>query len=906
MNIWIRLLKKCKLPTKNEKGYRKDLPYNFQAMKSYLFPHGAKFNIQASEFFSTFKLVLGKFTENHHTSIIWKQPPREFNPAILDFDYKLKRNELLPTEYFIKIAEQVCYEFHILTGAKPFFVILTRKQGNYVKGEHFASGFHLYILGVLTDTNTLKTLREKCLPMIDSMKLDNIVNSASDIFDAHLTSRSNGLVLLGDFKGPNHGGAYHVAFYAGYSMGWMDSKRIEYSQSTAFIQQHAERLYGFLYEQPEWDIVRAAESTNDETMSESESETGVLNYDLFADHLPVEFASHEYRLWKTYLINCKNAGVSWPSFERWCKKSPKFDANVKTQWDQFECQPEFLKKSAGYLLGLITNHFVVKAMYPEWVSFLLKIHERFFDAELFYCDGDFDYADLVRDYWIDNVISIGESEKTNFVFCPHRGNLWLEMSKSGGVSSTILNHLKDFFDQRRWKMKLVCGAVAKYAKIVKKINRDPLMATMIAQQGKLKGLVTKLASTRFYRALPQILTKWSSIRKDEYNAHFDLDLDSLACKNGLIDLKTGELRHIVKADRISVCCPTLYDAQADTTFVDTIFRDVFRELTAFMQLWLGYQITGRNNLNKFLVHVGAGNNFKSTLDKWMRDTLGPELYQNIPMKALKCDAQNNPFLYNAKTARCLSINETEKNDCFNAGSLKSLTGDDPITAMAKFTNPITYHPKFKLNIFTNHEPELPDDDQAVNRRTWKCPYDKVFLDMNDPVDKLQWSAQKFAAGLIGVKDRLLSDKLKSKRTEFLRWLVLGAKQYYDNGMSIKAPAKINQYTLEYIRKAQTLSIFMKENYVKAKDTIDHRLPLRWVYESYIEHTGRQRSQYNRIRFRKDLEHLNFRVKNMKYKYDGCEKGAQLCVLALARNEDGGCDRMDADGSEAVRADPWNK
>jgi phage/plasmid-associated DNA primase len=899
MQKWISLLSRTKTT---------DDAYSFISLRTDGFQWGNKFNIRKDAFFQAYHGVLDHFSASFWTGIVWKPPKRIFSPATLDIDFRLSTEDRIPDACVISLAEELSYEFQTLTGVGQIFVMLARKRNTYLRSDgKYADGFHMYILGVEVSREILVEFRKRCLSVLEDLKQQHptITNSAEDILDKRLCpQRSNGLILLGDQKGPGKGGSHHVIFYAGYQFGWVSERFIRVEETPKFIRSNMELIYGWLFNEKEgWPKIGTIE--NEEVPQESGSTSGeiIQHIDVLVKYLPKTLAESEYTEWKTYLINCKNAGITWESFKEWCQHSSKYDSKVKTQWDNFERQPTFLTNSVGFLLKTISDHFANNKLYTEWEFFLLEFRKAFFDEELFYCDGEFDFAALVKDYWVDNVISIGESEKTNFVFCAHRGNLWMEMSKSGGVSSTILNHLKDYFEDRRWKMKMVYNAVGKYFKKVKKCFRHDRMKHIIGQQRALGSLLSKLGSPRFYKQLPQILTKWSSIRSDEYNIHFDQDLDSLACKNGLIDLRTGKIRDILKHDRITVACPTMYDEGADITFIDKLMSDVFRDLKQFVHVWLGYMISGRNNLNKFLLHVGAGNNMKSVLDRILRETLGPELYQNIPMKAMRVDAGNNPYLYTAKTARCLSINETEKSEAFNAGALKSMTGADAITAMAKFTNQITYHPKFKLNIFTNHEPELPDDDQAVNRRTWKLFYDKVFLDMNDPIDKLQWSADKFAKGLIGKKDRMLSDKLTGKRTEFLRWLVLGAMKFYKNGMLIQAPDKINQYTLDYIRRAQTLQIFMRENYVEAKSTVDNRIPLRWIYDKYIEHTGRLRTSYNRIKFRKDLEHLGFKTKNARYNWEGCEKGAQLCVLAIRRNVVGEVQAPIL--SESIRTSPWD-
>ncbi len=595
-------------------------------------------------------------------------------------------------------------------------------------------------------------------------------------------------------------------------------------------------------------------------------------YDFIMKYLPEEDAENPYPEWKNFLMKCKNAKISWEAFKMWCSKSDKFDENKDfRQWDNFERQPKYFEQCIMFLV----NYIFETDESMDLKSFKEECIEVFLPKDLYYAKGEIEVALLCKEYWKENIISIGESQKTYFVFSPHKSNLWIEHNGKEFTSS-LLHHLYGFYGSRRKSMDILSQILVQFDDPEGK-NKD--------MTKKLCNLVKNMSNTRYYKGLVTFLVKYSSILPNEYNDTFDTNLDVLACKNGLIDLKTGKLGPIKKEEKITVASPTRYFEDIDTKYIEELMYFVFGELTDFVQMWLGYMITGRNNLQKYLIHYGEGSNFKSTLDKLMSNTLGKQLYQTIPLKAINQNGTNNNYLYTAKTARCLSINETKKNEMYDAGCMKNISSGDPISVMAKYTAEINYIPKFKVQISTNHKPVLPDDDPAMNRRTWLMEYLKIFLNLDDEIDKLQYSEEKNKLGLICKKDPNLSNTLKQKTSEFLRWLVKGAMKYYENGMLIKAPLKIQEYTLNYIKKSQILKIFMEEHYVQVADNICARVPLKFGYAKYLEYSGKSKYEYSQIKFRKDISKLGFVVHNARRKTKnslGEEKtwGRQLCILGI--------------------------
>jgi putative DNA primase/helicase len=85
----------------------------------------------------------------------------------------------------------------------------------------------------------------------------------------------------------------------------------------------------------------------------------------------------------------------------------------------------------------------------------------------------------------------------------------------------------------------------------------------------------------------------------------------------------------------------------------------------------------------------------------------------------KCGA--TPELIPLMTARLSVFAESEKKEKLNAVRVKSLTGNDDISARALYGNQVTFRPKCKIVMLTNHKPEFDISDQAMLDRLKLIP-----------------------------------------------------------------------------------------------------------------------------------------------------------------------------------------
>ena len=305
----------------------------------------------------------------------------------------------------------------------------------------------------------------------------------------------------------------------------------------------------------------------------------------------------------------------------------------------------------------------------------------------------------------------------------------------------------------------------------------------------------------------------------------------------------------------------------------------------FLRSWLGYCVTGRIDEEKFLIHIGSGSNFKSKLDSWMRMVLGEGMHRTCCITSLSHKGANNAELYYARSARYLSVQEPKEGSKIDGPGIKSATSTDSISVQAKYKAPLSYLKRFKINISTNFDPELPQGDSGVCRRTLRLHYRKVFIDRQDKNDMEEfWTQEKEDAGLIGVKDLHLERKLERLKQPFLTWLVNAAKDYYRIGLRL-TPEMVED-TNQYRKKQQVLKNWMTENYEVCEDNIDNRLTLKSVYVKSLDFSGMQKGELSTIKFRAQLlQRCGFRVAKGRYTYCGELRGSQLCILGIKHRDE---------------------
>lgn len=303
--------------------------------------------------------------------------------------------------------------------------------------------------------------------------------------------------------------------------------------------------------------------------------------------------------------------------------------------------------------------------------------------------------------------------------------------------------------------------------------------------------------------------------------HDALDADPwlLAVANGVIDLTTGKLRPHSRQDLITRAAHTKFDPQATcprwVKFLTETFSDD-QDLIAFIQKAFGYSLSGSNREQCLFLCHGVGSNGKSTLLGVMRGLLGDHATNADFSTFLLSNKAQNPGprgdLARLAGVRLVTSAEPEGSARFSEGTLKSITGGDPITCAFKFQDEFTFTPRFKLWLAANHKPRIKGTDHAIWRRIRLIPFLNI-------IDESRMNHS-------------LNEELTLEYPGILNWAINGGLVWQAEGL--QPPPSVEGATKAYREEQDTLSEFISDHC--------HPIPGGFttasaMYEAYVKWTG---------------------------------------------------------------------
>lgn len=123
---------------------------------------------------------------------------------------------------------------------------------------------------------------------------------------------------------------------------------------------------------------------------------------------------------------------------------------------------------------------------------------------------------------------------------------------------------------------------------------------------------------------------------------------------------------------------------------------------------------------------------------------------------------------------CTAV-EVRKEDRFDEGLIKRLTGGDTIQTRFMRKDAFDFTPRFKLYLTGNHKPSIYGQDQGIWRRFRLVPFDKEIADHE--------------------VDKSLREDLLRQAPGILNWMANGARLWYEEGLG--ACPVIDEATREY-------------------------------------------------------------------------------------------------------------
>ena len=295
---------------------------------------------------------------------------------------------------------------------------------------------------------------------------------------------------------------------------------------------------------------------------------------------------------------------------------------------------------------------------------------------------------------------------------------------------------------------------------------------------------------------------------------FDSDDFQLACRNGIVDLKTGKIRPLDRDDLVTKNTGVFYDPDFKLDRWDDFLLESCEggmEMVEYLQRAAGYTLTGSNAEEVFFMVSGPPASGKSTFLDGLHAALGSYGTVTQPDTFMYRRGQQTPPNELARLAgmRMVSMSEVKEGESFSEAIIKQFTGGDKVTARFLYQDSFEFRPQLKLWIGTNNDPNIYDS--ALWRRTKKVPfYNSIPRERRDPALKA------------AIRDKEIGGRA------VLAWAVKGVQMWLEAG-SLKEPARMQHEILAYQSDQDRPGQFIRECLLKSSDA---RVPLNDVFTAY--------------------------------------------------------------------------
>lgn len=481
----------------------------------------------------------------------------------------------------------------------------------------------------------------------------------------------------------------------------------------------------------------------------------------------------------------------WKTFSA---RSDKYEEKVcDHQWDQ----------TTRNDLKMGSLHYWAKTDNPEeYTKFKFENSKKYAYKSI--SGGDYDLAILFMKLYGSENIKITDIQKFNYYGWDKDTKLWVYSSKNQ-LKPLISNALRPILRNVRKEL------IKKLNKL-SKIDEETGLTTRTGETGETDkddkdDIIEKIAKVSSILANIRRSSSLSSIMEmlGEYLTHPDFESKiinksphELPIKNGkIIDLKTLEVRDRTKNDFFSFELNVEYTPDCNfETNVLRFFKDITLnspDLIDYHRRMWGYMMTGSITDRSLHIMWGNGCNGKSSIVNIFKGIMGDyavSLDEDTMLK--KSSSGAKPEMMDLLHSRCGIMPESDKKESINSKRVKTITGDDDISARHLYGNIVKFRTQCKPIFPTNFKPDIDIDDKAILDRLKLIPFLGRF--------------EKNKANSDYIKD-LQENKLN----EFFTWFCTGARDWIAGDELIPC-ADMNDQMDIYIKENNPVIEFLDETY----------------------------------------------------------------------------------------------
>lgn len=253
-------------------------------------------------------------------------------------------------------------------------------------------------------------------------------------------------------------------------------------------------------------------------------------------------------------------------------------------------------------------------------------------------------------------------------------------------------------------------------------------------------------------------------------------------------------------DKLTKCTAVKYDKLAKCPNWEKFLEQMMpeEETRDFLQVYMGYSLTGKMSEQKILYMYGKGGNGKSlfidTICKILggySSTLNPE---SVSGKGQRKGGDATPDLMLLVGTRLCRISELPKAEPLKEELVKAMSGGEPMLVRDQYKGFILFYPCFKAVFSANDYPWITSTDDGIWRRLlivhWKV---KVTAEQWRPMEEIMGEFMQESSGI-------------------LNWLIEGLRRYFEEGLVI--PDSVRHETDRYRGEMDIVQMFVDACLIK--------------------------------------------------------------------------------------------
>lgn len=242
-----------------------------------------------------------------------------------------------------------------------------------------------------------------------------------------------------------------------------------------------------------------------------------------------------------------------------------------------------------------------------------------------------------------------------------------------------------------------------------------------------------------------------------------------------------------------------------------IFNNDF-DLIHFIQKAMGYALSGDVSEQCLFILWGTGANGKSTFLNVLQYLFGDYACNTMIETFTKKNSEQSNDLARLKGARLVTTSEIEQGKPMSESLIKTVTGEDDITARFLYGEYFSFKPTFKIFMATNHKPKIRGADNGIWRRIKMIPFTVTI-----PAEQ---------------RDKKLTEKLIAENSGILNWLIDGYALWVKEGLN-NEPKAVTEANDEYRFDMDAVGTFISECF-EIDASLKWRLHTKILYDTYLK------------------------------------------------------------------------